>query len=258
MPEIATWTFGSVVAERRVAFVGDDDDRARLGDEEVAARDAHVGGEIVLPQYASRLEAQLLDHVLARRAVLLLEELRDLVLALVQRRSDDVRRRLVVVDLQDVLAEIGLDDRHAGALDRVVERRLLGDHRLRLDDLAHAVAARDVEHEAVDFVGRLREQHGGAARRGIRLEDLEPDVEVVEARWRIARAASRVPSKSSSSTIADLRAATNLLLNLTRFFCRSSLPRLSCARSLKCIDATCISAPFRPARTSATCSTRVV
>ena len=32
-----------------------------------------------------------------------------LVLALVQGRTDDVRRRLVVVDLQDVFAQVGLD-----------------------------------------------------------------------------------------------------------------------------------------------------
>ena len=111
MPEIATCTLGSVVRQRRVALVGDEHHRARLRDEEVAAGDAHVGGQVVIAQHAARLEAQLLDAVLARRAVLAAEQLGHLFLALVQRRADDVRRRLVVVDLQDVLAEIGLDDR---------------------------------------------------------------------------------------------------------------------------------------------------
>ncbi len=128
--------------QRRVALVGDEHDRAALRDEEVAAGDAHVGGEIVLPQHAARLEAQLLDARLDRRAVGLVEELGDLLLRLVQRRADDVRRRLVVVDLQDVLAEVGLDDRQARGLDRMVERRLLGDHRLRLDDLRARRASR--------------------------------------------------------------------------------------------------------------------
>ena len=94
--------------------------------------------------------------------------------------ADDVRRRLVVVDLQDVFAEIGLDDGHAGGLDRVVERRLLRDHRLRLDDLAHAVAPRDLEHERVDVGRRLRPQHRRAARAARSPRRRQPGVEVVE------------------------------------------------------------------------------
>ena len=47
--------------QRGVALVGDEHDRARLGDEEIAAGDAHVRGQIVLAQHAARFEAQLLD-----------------------------------------------------------------------------------------------------------------------------------------------------------------------------------------------------
>ena len=68
--------------QRRVAFVGDHDDRPRFGDEEVAARDAHVGGQVVRAQHPARLEAQLVDPVLPRLAVPLVEQLRDLVAAI--------------------------------------------------------------------------------------------------------------------------------------------------------------------------------
>jgi hypothetical protein len=44
------------------------------------------------------------------------EQVGDLLLGLVDHRGDDVRGRLVVVDLQDVLAEVGLDRLDAGRL----------------------------------------------------------------------------------------------------------------------------------------------
>src|SRR4029453_4596571 len=52
----------------------------------------------------------------------------------------------------------------------------------------------------------------------------------------MSRAASRVPSKSSSSAIALRRAGTNLPWNLRRFACSFASRRLSCARALKCTD----------------------
>src|SRR6185436_12643167 len=63
------------------------------------------------------------------------------------------------------------------------------------------------------------------------------------ARWRIARAASRVPSKSSSSVSDSRRLPTNLSFILTRLCCSRASCSLTCARSLKCIDATCITPP---------------
>ena len=59
-------------------------------------------------------------------------------------------------------------------------------------------------------------------------------------RWRMFFAASRVPSKSSSSNIASRRLQTNLPRNFCRFCCSCASSRLACARSRKCIDATCI------------------
>src|SRR5271170_1946041 len=66
------------------------------------------------------------------------------------------------------------------------------------------------------------------------------------ARWRIARAASRVASKSSSSVSESRRWAMNLPLIFCRLPCSCALPRLACARSLKCIEAICMA--FRSVR----------
>ena len=166
--------------QRCVALVGYDDHRAGLRDEEVAAGDPHVGSQIMLAQHAPGLEAQLVDFGLTRRGVCLGEQVGDFLLALVQRRADDMRGRFVVVDLQDVFAQIGLDDLEAGRLDRAVERRFLAHHRFRLDDLGDAVSPRDVEYVRVDVGRGLRPEHGRAARRRVTLENLQPDIEVVE------------------------------------------------------------------------------
>ncbi len=131
-------------------------------------------------QHAARFEAEFVDAGLQWRAVLLVEKLGDLLLALVQRRADQVRRRLVVVDLEDVLAEIGLDDGQAGGFDRVIQARLLGDHRLRFDDLLHRMRGRDFEEKRIDVSRGLGEEYGGAPRSSIALEHREPGVEIVE------------------------------------------------------------------------------
>ena len=64
MPEIATCTLGSVVVSVALPSLVTMHHGARLGDEEIAAGDAHVGGQVVFAQNAARLEAQLLDAVL--------------------------------------------------------------------------------------------------------------------------------------------------------------------------------------------------
>ena len=61
--------------------------------------------------------------------MMLEEGVGDLVLGEMHRRRNDMARRLVA-ELDDVLAEIGLDRRDAERLEMIVERDLLGDHRL--------------------------------------------------------------------------------------------------------------------------------
>ncbi len=63
------------------------------------------------------------------------------------------------------------------------------------------------------------------------------------ARLRIALPASRVASKSSSSDSDARRLATNFPCIFLRLPCSRSSCSLTCARSLKCIDATCMDRP---------------
>ena len=131
-----------------VALVLDEAQAAALGDGEVHAADAHVGGEELGAQHASGEGRHLRDvgDVGVTGSQLATERLGDLFLRLVDDRRDDVRRH-VLVELDDVLAEVGLHHPHVRGLERVVQLDLLGHHRLALDDAPDAVAACDVDHE---------------------------------------------------------------------------------------------------------------
>ena len=181
-----------------VALVGDDRDRAGLGHQEVAARDAEVGAEKMPAQHLARLARERLGVGQARAVVVLGEQVRDLLLVLVDRRRDDVRRRLLR-QLDDVLAQVGLDRRDAGSLERLVQPRLLRHHRFRLDRFLQPVAGADLEHMAADFGLVLRPQHGGAVARRLLLEAQQPGIEVgqpaVADRRARARAALRTPRR---------------------------------------------------------------
>ena len=70
------------------------------------------------------------------------EILLDLSRVQVHGRGDDVARQLVA-ELDDVLAEVGLDRHDARALEMAVEADLLGDHRLAFGDRPGAGRAAD-------------------------------------------------------------------------------------------------------------------
>jgi hypothetical protein len=106
-----------------------------------------------------------------------LKQLGDVFLALVDRGRDQVRGRLFG-ELHDVFAQVGFQRFDAVRLEVMVEARLLTHHRLRLDDLAHVVGARDVEHDAVHVGGSLRPMHDRAARGGRLLEQDQIGIEV--------------------------------------------------------------------------------
>src|SRR5918994_1102134 len=75
------------------------------------------------------------------------EQVVDLVSVAVQSGGDDVARGLFG-QLDDPLAEVGLDHRGARGLERAVELDLLGGHRLGLGDPRGAVALHDLDHVA--------------------------------------------------------------------------------------------------------------
>ena len=77
---------------------------------------------------------------------MLLEQVADLVLRHMDRRADDVARRLAG-DLQDVLAEIGLYRVQVMRLEKGGEPDLLGHHALALGDRAGARRPAQIEHD---------------------------------------------------------------------------------------------------------------
>src|SRR5215470_3473329 len=95
--------------------------------------------------------------------------------------SDDMRRGLARL-LNDVLTEVGLSHFDPGRLEIVVESSLLSEHGLGLDDLAHCVAARDLQHQPVDFITRFSPVHLCASRAGIALELLQQMIEMRESK----------------------------------------------------------------------------
>ena len=98
------------------------------------------------PQLAPGLAEQRFRLVHRRPAVVLGEQGRDLVLGHVDRRRQDVARGLAG-ELDDVLAEIGLDPADRGGLERLVEADLLGDHGLALGHRAGAGGLAQADHD---------------------------------------------------------------------------------------------------------------
>ncbi len=174
---------GQGLRQIAVALVGDDDGGAGLGDEEVGAGDADVGVEEAPAQDGARLLEQVARLLDAARApvlgVMLGEGVGEVAAREMDRRGDDVARRLVP-ELQDVLAEVGLDRGDAVLLEEVVEADLLGDHRLALGDRLRAGGAADVEDGLARLGRRAAPVHPAALLAHLRLEGLEVGVEVLE------------------------------------------------------------------------------
>ncbi len=142
--------------EIAVALVGDDDAAARLGDQEVGAGDADIGGEEFFPQLGARLGqdvAAFVEHAVRRQiGVRLAEAFLPVLLVEVERGRDDVAGQLVT-QLDDVFAEIGLDRGDAVAFQVVVDAQLLADHRLALGDGAGIGRTADRQNRVARFVG---------------------------------------------------------------------------------------------------------
>ena len=103
---------GQGLGQVAVALVGDDDRRPGLGDEEIGAGQADVGGKKAVAQDRARLAEQLLGprKVAVGREIAMdaAEVGLDVVAGDVDRRGDDVRGRLAA-QLDDIFAEVGLD-----------------------------------------------------------------------------------------------------------------------------------------------------
>ncbi len=106
---------------------------------------------------------------------LALEAPRDVAPVLVEDRLYDVAR-VIVVDLDDVFAEVGLDGGDAVGLEVVVEVDLLGDHALRLHDLLRAGGLENLERRAAGILLRHGEvnTHAIAREAGLGLFEILP------------------------------------------------------------------------------------
>jgi hypothetical protein len=125
---------GQRLGQVAIALIGDDDRCAGLGDQQVGAGDADIGLEIFLAQHLARFAEQRAGSERSRslaRCVCTRGSVLDLLTCDMHRRRDDVAR-MFAAQLDDVFAEIGLDRLDAVGREVVVERDLLGDHRLAL------------------------------------------------------------------------------------------------------------------------------
>ena len=104
---------------------------------------------------------------------------RDLLPGLVDGGGDDVARGLVG-ELDDVLAEVRLDDLEARLLERLVEGDLLPHHGLALGDGARPRLAADVDDAGPRRGGVRGPVHLPARGGDLRFEALEVEIEVRE------------------------------------------------------------------------------
>ncbi len=89
-------------------------------------------------------------------------------------------RRPLVRDLDDVLAEVGLDGVDPDRFERLGEVDLLRRHRLRFHRHVHPGPPGDVDHHPTRRGGCRAPVHGHAPRPEGALEPVQPAVEVVE------------------------------------------------------------------------------
>ena len=137
-------------------LVGDDDDRAGLGDEKVRAGDADVGLEVAPAQHRAALGddiGRLLERPAGiELAMMFAEQFGDLSLGLMHGWRDNMPR-CFPRQLYDVLAEIGLHRLDAVGGEKTVEADLFRHHRLALGDGAGADALAQIENGAARLRG---------------------------------------------------------------------------------------------------------
>ena len=138
MPIDAICSGGTFADKIGVALVRADDDRARLRDREIAAGHA---GRLLAHEVRPRMHALAFGEVVDVAVVRIgadgsAEHLGDVGAQLVDRRHDHVAR-VLVVELLDALAEIGLHHRRCRAVPRILAHlAFVGEHRLALDERA--------------------------------------------------------------------------------------------------------------------------
>ncbi len=174
---------GQGLGEVAVALVGDDGGRAGFGDQEIGAGDADIGGDETLAQHLTPLVddgARLVERPLRRQlGVGGLERIGPLLPDQMEGRRQQMAGRLVA-QLDDIFAHVGFDRNDAASLKMIVERDLLGDHRLALGDGAGAQTLADPEHELARLGRGARPMDMGAVGDRLPFEFLEIEIEMGE------------------------------------------------------------------------------
>ena len=164
IPTIVIEGPGQRRAEPPVSLGLDDAHRARLGDGEVRPADRNRRVEELLAQVRTRRGSE--DTGLVgelRLTELAPEEIPYLEPILVDRRNEDVRRR-VPGKLADQLREIGLDGRDPDGGKRIVDSDLVGRQRLHLHHLAGSGPEDERRHDLVGIVCVARPVDDAACR----------------------------------------------------------------------------------------------
>ena len=116
-----------------VALVFDDADLACFGDEEISTGDAEIGGAKFVAQEGPRLGREGGRIIVVGSFEIFAEQAGDRGAVLVNDRGDQVAG-LVVADLDDELAEIGLDEIEAGGFEKMSQFDFLAGHGFAFDD----------------------------------------------------------------------------------------------------------------------------
>jgi hypothetical protein len=164
--------------EPPVPLVRDEADGPGLGDAEVDAGDADVGGEKHLSQLAARGLREVIEAFADGRALDEREEVRDVPGRLLDRRRDDMDG-VFAGKLEDVLAEVCLDCPDPARVERLVEADLLGEHRLRLGDQAGLGRPTDLHDLGARVLGRRAAVHAASARLDGRRERSKVALEII-------------------------------------------------------------------------------
>ena len=103
----------------------------------------------------------------------------DLVAIFMNSRDHDVRRR-ILIQLQDIFAEIGFDHLNSGILQHMVDADLFGHHRLGLHHLLRIFTLRDLQNVAGSVFFGLCEINVAAVLRHFLGELIQISVEVAQ------------------------------------------------------------------------------
>ncbi len=170
---------GQSCAHAPIAFVGNDHQRAGLGDQEVGSRYAHLRSQELLPERAAGDLRQPFGVGRGIHPQFFLEQPGDLLFGQMHCRDDDVRGA-GPRQLDDVLPQVSLVDGYAGLFQGPVQADLLGRHGFDLHRGAHLMRRGDLQHDTTGFRGIGCPVHLPAGGGDLRFQLLQVNIQVLQ------------------------------------------------------------------------------